>query len=382
MELVWASEDFLLNGVPYSRFPIVLWDTMQSCVPINRFLRHHLLRGAVGSTQSWPSTARALYDYFSFLQAHALDWREVDRGEAVNLVAAYRDYCKNQCLLAPNTIRQRLHYVCKFYEFAHINKWIERLPFAWEERSARQNIGFLAHISTKGGKVMSRDVMPRKLKYSPKYLTWSDIKALLAAIENPHHRMLIRLGLHTGLRREEIATLPLSYIFDPEKKAGTERNFLVHIDPSDGSGMATKGNRARNIIISRKFMSELYHYASTIRGERASLAKETPTTFLLNHEGERYGTHGKSLNRIIKNLGDRAGIKINTHMLRHTYATHTLINLQRQSTNKIDPLVYVQRQLGHASIHSTMIYLHLIDEMADEAILAYDDELNSLAESV
>lgn len=26
-----------------------------------------------------------------------------------------------------------------------------------------------------------------------------------------------------------------------------------------------------------------------------------------------------------------------------------------------------------------MVYLHLINEMADEAVLAYDDELNTLA---
>ncbi len=33
----------------------------------------------------------------------------------------------------------------------------------------------------------------------------AEIKSLLAATENPHHRMVMRLALHTGLRREEIA---------------------------------------------------------------------------------------------------------------------------------------------------------------------------------
>ncbi|MNR65951.1 site-specific tyrosine recombinase XerS [compost metagenome] len=66
-------------------------------------------------------------------------------------------------------------------------------------------------------------------------------------------------------------------------------------------------------------------------------------------------------------------------MLRHTYATHTLVNLQRPPQNGVDPLVYLQRQLGHNSIQTTMVYLHLVNEMADEAVLAYDDELNALA---
>ena len=38
-----------------------------------------------------------------------------------------------------------------------------------------------------------------------------------------------------------------------------------------------------------------------------------------------------------------------------------------------------QRQLGHSSIQTTMIYLHLVNEMADEAVLAYDDELSEMA---
>lgn len=42
------------------------------------------------------------------------------------------------------------------------------------------------------------------------------VKNLLAAAVNPHHRMMIRLALHTGLRREEIAAFPLAYVFNPK----------------------------------------------------------------------------------------------------------------------------------------------------------------------
>ena len=80
MELVWATEDLVIAGQPYAGFPILLWDSMESCVPANLFFRHYLLRGAIGSKRSWPSTGRALYDFFCFLQSHELDWRDVDRG--------------------------------------------------------------------------------------------------------------------------------------------------------------------------------------------------------------------------------------------------------------------------------------------------------------
>lgn len=380
MELVNATKDFLIAGQPYPGFPILLWDSMESCVPANQFFRHYLLRGAIGSKRSWPSTGRALYDFFSFLQAHELDWRDVDRGEAKSLVSAYRDYCLDTCGLAPNTTRQRLTYICKFYEFALDNGWVKRLPFGHEERTVKRELGFLAHVDARGGQVMANDVMPRCHKVLPKFLSMAEIKSLLAAAENPHHRMMIRLALHTGLRREEIATFPLAYVFDPDKAGRAERNLRIRLDPFDGSDMATKGSKSRNIYVSRQFMAELYRYVTKIRGERASLSKTPQKTLLLNQSGEPYGDNGKSLNRIISETGKRAGVKVHAHMLRHTYATQTLVSLQRTPESGLEPLVFVQRQLGHNSIQTTMVYLHLVNEMADKAVLAYDDELNALAE--
>ena len=98
MELIWATESLVIGGRPYMGFPILLWDSMDSCTPANDFFRHYLLRGAIGSKRSWPSTGRALYDYFSFLQAHDLQWTDVDRGEEKSLVAGYRDYCMTELL--------------------------------------------------------------------------------------------------------------------------------------------------------------------------------------------------------------------------------------------------------------------------------------------
>ncbi|KPW70817.1 hypothetical protein ALQ65_04445 [Pseudomonas syringae pv. coriandricola] len=40
MELVRATEDFLIAGQPYAEFPTLLWDSMESCVPVSQFLRH------------------------------------------------------------------------------------------------------------------------------------------------------------------------------------------------------------------------------------------------------------------------------------------------------------------------------------------------------
>ena len=49
MELVWGSKDLLIAGQPYQGFPILLWDSMESCSQANQFFRHYLLRGQIGS---------------------------------------------------------------------------------------------------------------------------------------------------------------------------------------------------------------------------------------------------------------------------------------------------------------------------------------------
>lgn len=379
MELVWATEDLVIAGRPFPGFPILLWDSLDSCVPVNEFFRHYLLRGAIGSRKSWPSTGRALYDFFSFLRAHDLDWRDVDRGEAKSVVAAYRDYCLVECKLAQSTTRQRLHYVCKFYEYAQQLGWVSRLPFGYEERTVKRAPGFLAHVDASGGKAMVNDIMPRKHRALPKFLSIDEIRALLATVENPHHRMMIRLGLQTGLRREEIASFPLAYIFDPDKAGRRERNIRIHLDPHDGHGMRTKGSKPRDIYISRRFLVDLHRYVVQVRGERASLSRTRTNhePLFLNQFGEPFADDGKRIARIVREVGKRAGIRVHAHMLRHTYATHTLVTLQRnRGGGSVDPLVFVQRQLGHSSIQTTMVYLHLVNELADDAVLAYDDELN------
>ena len=48
----------------------------------------------------------------------------------------------------------------------------------------------------------------------------------------------------------------------------------------------------------------------------------------------------------------------------------------QRSRKSIEPLIFLQHQLGHSSIQTTMIYLHLVNSLVDDAVLAYDDEIN------
>lgn len=380
MELVWATEDFVVKGQPYPGFPILLYDSMESCIPANEFMRHYLFRGAIGSHRSWPSTGRAMYDFFGFLQAHELAWDAVRAGDDHSLIAAYRDYCLDTVGLARNTVRQRLLYICEFYKYALKQQWIDCLPFHYEERRTTGGEGrFLAHVDATAGKSLVRNVSPKKHRDLPRFLSLEEAKALIAATDNVHHKMMIRLGLQTGLRREEIATFPLAYVFDPDRRERTERNLCVRLDPRDGHGMRTKGSKVRDLYISRRLMKDLHHYALHARGERAGLSEHKHPQLFLNQRGQPFTAEGKRIERIVRDIGARVGLNVHPHMLRHTYATLTLSSMQQAKTG-IDPLVFVQRQLGHASIQTTTVYLHLVHERADAAVLAYDDELNDWVE--
>ena len=380
MRLIWSTDDLLISGLPYPDFPILLWDNMQSCMPANEFLRYYLLRGAIGSRRSWPNTGRALYDYFSFLQVHELHWEDVDRGEQKTLVAAYRDYCFETSKHKRRTVRNRLLYVCAFYSFALSRSWIKTLPFEYEVRRVTRGGGFLVHTDGGGGKAMVPDVMPSAQKSIPEFLSLGQVQKLFAAATNSHHRMILRLALGTGLRKEELATFPRAYVFDPDLSGRSERNIRVRLDPRDGYGMKTKGSKERDIFIGRQLMKDLNHYAVHQRGLRSSLSSGAQEALFLNQGGDMFGSDGKSLDRIIRLIGMKAGVRVWTHLLRHTYATHTLSALQRsRDRNKVEPIVFVQNQLGHAWVQTTMVYLHLVNSLADDAVLAYDDELNEMA---
>lgn len=382
MHLISSTEDFVLTARPVQGFPIILWENMLSCGPANAFLRYYLTRGAIGSRKSWGQTGQALYDYFGFLEAHELSWTDTNRGEEKGLVAAYRDYCFEVAKLKRNTVRQRLLYVCEFYKFATRRGWVPNLPFEYEKRMASSRAdSYLANLIGYGGVVYAPSVMPRRHRTLKKFLSKEQVKALLVATNNPHHLMLIRLALHTGLRREELATFPLAYVFDPDRTGATGRNIQVNLDPTDGSGMRTKGSKARVITMSRRFMKELHRYAIHWRGERASQVPDDPAPLFLNQFGQPWANDGKGIEAIVRKIGAKAGFKTHPHMLRHTYATHTLVALQRhRGDNRMEPLVFLKLQLGHASIATTMEYLHIVDELADDAVLAYDDELNDWVE--
>lgn len=170
---------------------------------------------------------------------------------------------------------------------------------------------------------------PRRERKLPVVLSVGEVAALINTCKNIKHRTLIVLAYSTGMRRNEIKLLKPIHI--------DSQRMQVHV-------VHGKGKKARFTILSPKALDILRFYYQLHK----------PSTFLFEPMGKKdVPLSSSTINNIVKQAAKRAGIKknISFHTLRHSFATHMLengINLR-----------IIQQFLGHASIQTTSVYLHI-----------------------
>lgn len=156
----------------------------------------------------------------------------------------------------------------------------------------------------------------------PKILTYDEIDRFLLAIDDIEDLVACRIMLFGGLRVAEASSVLVKDI-DPESRSVFVRQGKFSKDRYAPLDVAT--------------IALCQCYASTIK----------------RHGDEPLFSYSKrTLQRHVTDvIAPRAGLTMNTHMLRHTCATWQL--------DKGIPLEIVKNNLGHASIEVTQIYLHL-----------------------
>jgi site-specific recombinase XerD len=168
---------------------------------------------------------------------------------------------------------------------------------------------------------------PRREHRLPEVLSRQEAIALINAPTNVKHRTLLTLAYTTGARMNEVLSLTLKDI-DRHRKV---------------IRLKGKGNKDRDVFMPDQLLNLLEEYYREYH----------PTCYLFESyvKGKKYSA--RSVEAIVKRAAINSGIRKNVspHILRHSFATHMLelgVNLKR-----------VQLLMGHNSMKTTSIYLHL-----------------------
>ena len=173
----------------------------------------------------------------------------------------------------------------------------------------------------------------------PDTLSMEDIDTIINFIDlskpqGERNRTILELLYSCGLRVTELITLQISDLFFDE-------GFIRVIG---------KGDKQRFVPINYQTQKYINHYIKDIR-IHDTVQKGFEDTLFLNRRGKQLTRNMIFI--ILKDLVIKCGLKkkISPHTFRHSFATHLL-------ENGAD-LRAIQQMLGHESITTTEIYMHL-----------------------
>ena len=182
----------------------------------------------------------------------------------------------------------------------------------------------------------------------PDTLSQTEIDKIITQIDLSHpqgqrNKTLLETLYSCGLRVTELITLQLSDLFFDE-------GFIRVIG---------KGDKQRFVPINIETQKLILIYRNQVRNH-IKAQKEFGDTLFLNRRGKQLTRNMIFL--IIKDLTEKAGIKkkVSPHTFRHSFATHLL-------ENGAD-LRSIQQMLGHESITTTEIYMHLDKRFLKEVV--------------
>lgn len=282
-----------------------------------------------------------------------MDWRKY--------IKSYQSYLKIERGLSKNTIDNYTFDIERLCQFLEANEMIVS-PVKISEETLQQ---FIYSISKEVNarsqtRIISglksffsylifedyRDDNPLELIETPKIgrklpdtLSLDEIDALIAAVdlslpEGERNRAILETLYGCGLRVSELVALKISDLF-------FEEGFIK---------ITGKGNKQRFVPVGNLTKKYIEIYKNNIR-THLNIQKGDEDTLFLNRRGKQLTR--AMIFTIIKNLSVAINLNktISPHTFRHSFATHLL-------ENGAD-LRSIQLMLGHESITTTEIYVHL-----------------------
>jgi site-specific recombinase XerD len=202
---------------------------------------------------------------------------------------------------------------------------------------------FYSHTIPRDWPTLQRLRVPRE-KRLPDVLSTDEVRQPIAAVRTPHNRAYFQTVYAPGLRLTEGLHLQVGDI--------DSARMMVHVHRG-------KGAKDRYVPLPSTTLKALREYWVTHRHPTwlfPATGRDHGQAARADGPMERSSVQG-ALRRVVRDLGSRKAISIRT--LRHGYATRLL-------EAGVD-LRLIQQYLGHSSIQTTMVYLHLTAASHEQA---------------
>lgn len=215
-----------------------------------------------------------------------------------------------------------------------------------QETSISQNIGVVKNFFTwmEGeGIIVKNPIKNFNMKYKKgqrKALTNQEVDAVRKACTTIREKALLEFFLNTGCRVAEVAGLKMC---DVDFDHNTATVF-------------GKGSKTRTVLFDKDTAKLIKKYQKQAKNHE----------YLFSFDKEPYKPLTSfGIERILREIGERANVKLFPHLLRHTFATMAL--------EKGMDITTIQKLLGHSNIATTQIYAEMRNDLIKEQ---YDQTFN------
>ena len=203
---------------------------------------------------------------------------------------------------------------------------------------------FYSHTAPRDWPTLQR-IRVQKEKKLPDVLSIDEVRQLFGAVRKPRYRTYFSTVYSLGLRRNEGLHLQVRDI--------DSARMLVHVHRGKGAKDRFVPLPARTLALLREYWvthrNPVWLFPDIGSDQRQAVSSDRP----MSKDGVQH-----AMQRVVHQLGIRKAVSI--HTLRHSYATHLLeagVNLR-----------LIQQYLGHSSLQTTMVYLHLTTVSQEQAV--------------